>query len=355
MNTLLARLSTTAVIVLLLTVSATMSSCKKPVETPVISEWDTHQDPISGLEVEFPKGWLKNVDPKAVKLYSTQAVSQKFYELYSTGTTDVNDEEGGVELTIAMESFADAQAGTLDAYKEQQLKAYEALGLADEKPVQVGKETGAGFSYSVKVSKNTTMSGRKIFAVHDSVFYTVSVTGFNDYTKAYEPVFDRMIASIKLPKPKETYKDPNAASKPSPDLTKFSNEFVEFMHPDNFTAAPAAAKGGAVHSLHLEGLRKDCTIDLDIFPTKTDKGEVKFDRFVEDNKAKFSPKSVTAGKVDGLDAKVLAASPAPQIDRKVFFVAKGERIYRIILTWYKPMAADFQPAFESVVASMKLK
>ena len=133
MNTLLARLSTTAVIVLLLTVSATMSSCKKPVETPVISEWDTHQDPISGLEVEFPKGWLKNVDPKAVKLYSTQAVSQKFYELYSTGTTDVNDEEGGVELTIAMESFADAQAGTLDAYKEQQLKAYEALGLADGK------------------------------------------------------------------------------------------------------------------------------------------------------------------------------------------------------------------------------
>ena len=128
------------------------------------------------------------------------------------------------------------------------------------------------------------------------------------------------------------------------------------MHPDNFTVTPVSGnKGGAINTLHVEGLRKDCTIDIDVFPMKTDKGQVKFDRFFEDNKSKFSPKSTKDVKVDGMDAKMITASPAAQIDRKVYFVAKGERIYRVILTWYKPMGKDFQPAFESVVASMKLK
>lgn len=333
-----------------------LPSCKKSVEAPVVTTWVMHQDPINGMEIQYPDGWLKNADPKGIRLYSSQVVADKFYEVYSTGTTEVNVEQGGVEVTIASQTFNDAKAGTLDEYKKITLTNYAPLNLAGEQPISIGRETGAAYSYKVKVGKNTTLAGKKIIVAHDSSFYTISVTGFNEYYDVYLPILDSIVASIKLPKPKESFKDPNAASKPSPDATKFSNEFVEFMYPDNFSVTPVSEKkGGAVHSLHVEGLRKDCTIDLDIFATKTDKGEVKFDRFFEDNKSKFSPKSTTTGTVDGLSAKVLIASPASQIDRRVFFVAKGERIYRIILTWYKPMAADFQPAFENVVATMKLK
>lgn len=342
--------------ILVVLCAAIVPSCKKTVELPNVTEWETHQDPINGMEIQYPKGWLLNADPKGIRVYSSQNVADKFYEVYSTGTTDVGEEQGGVEVTISWEKFSDAKAGTLVEYEKITLQNYSALNLANEQPATVGKETGVSYSYKVKVGKNTTMAGKKIIVAHDSVFYTVSVTGFNEYFDVYTPLLDKIVASIKLPRPKERYTDPNAASKPSPEVSKFANDFVEFMYPDNFTVTPIGGKkGGAMMTLHVEGLRKDCTVDIDVFPTKTDKGEVKFERFFEDNKSKFSPKSVTTAKVDGIDAKVLIASPAPQIDRRVYFVGKGERIYRVILTWYKPMSSDFQPAFENLVASLKLK
>lgn len=341
---------------LVVLIAGGVSSCKKKAELPTVTEWETHQDPINGMEIQYPKGWLLNADPKSTRVYSSQVVADKFYEVYSTGTGEVGEEQGGVEVTIASEKFSDAKMGTLEEYKAATMQNFSALNLANEQPITVGKENGVSFSYKVKISKNSDMAGKKIIVAHDSAFYTISVTGFNEYFDVYLPLLDKIVESIKLPRPKERYTDPNAASKPSSEVTKFANDFVEFMYPDNFAVTPVGEKkGGAIHSLHVEGLRKDCTIDLDVFATKTDKGEVKFERFFEDNKSKFSPKSTTSGKVDGIDAKVLVASPAAQIDRRVYFVAKGERIYRVILTWYKPMSTDFQPAFENVVASLKLK
>lgn len=332
------------------------SSCKKPVQMPEVTEWITHQDPINGMEIQYPSGWILNADPKSKKIYSSQEVSGKFFEVYSAGTTEIGEDQGGVEVTIAIETFKEANAGTLEEFKKITLENYDALNLGNEQQITIGKEQGLSYSYSVKVGKNTTLAGKKIIVAHDSSFYTVSVTGFNEYFEVYTPLLDQIVASIKLPKPKETFKDPNAASKPSPDVTKFSNDFVEFMYPDNFSVTPVSGnKGGTIHGLHVEGLRKDCTIDIAVFPTKTDKGEVKYERFVEDNKGKFKPRSTAKGKIDGIDATVITASPAPQIDRKVYFVAKGERIYQVILTWYKPMTSDFQPAFENVVATLKLK
>jgi hypothetical protein len=342
--------------VLLIGGAGSVSSCKKEVQPPNVTEWVTHQDPINGMEIKYPSGWILNADPKNTKLYSTQEVAGKFYEVYSTGTTEIGENDGGVEATMAIETFKEVNAGTLEDFKKITLENYAALNLGNEQPVTIGKKDGYAYTYSVKVGKSTTLSGKKMIVAHDSAFYTVSLTGFNEYFDVYTPVLDEIVASIKLPRPKETFKDPNEASKPSPDVTKYANDFVEFMHPYNFTVTTVGGnKGGAIHTLHIEGLRKDCTIDIDVFPTKTDKGEVKFDRFFEDNKSKFSPKSTKDVKVDGMDAKVITASPAAQIDRKVYFVAKGERIYRVILTWYKPMTADFQPAFEQVVASLQLK
>lgn len=333
-----------------------LSSCKKEVKAPEVKEWETFQDPVYGFEIQYPKGWLRNTDPKRTLIYSSQVVADKFYEIYSQGSTTINEEQGGVEVQFSSESFKSAGVGDLEAYKAVTLKNYEALSLGNEMPASMGKKEGVEYSFKVKVGKNTSLQGKKIVIAYDSAFYTLSISGLNEYFEAYKPIFDQIIASVKLPKPKPSYADPNAASKPSAEVDKFSNDFVEFMYPNNFEVTPAKEKkGGSLFALKVQGLRQDCIVDLDVFPTKTDKGEVKFEKFFEENKSKFNPKSTTTAKVDGQDAKVLIASPSKDIDRKVFFVAKGEKIYRIILTWYKPMANDFQPAFENIVATMKLK
>ena len=337
--------------------AGSFSSCKKQAELPVVAEWDTFQDPINGLEVQYPKGWLLNTDPKRTKVYSSQTVADKFYEVYSQGSGTVNAEQGGVEIEISSEKFKEVNVGTLEAYKATILKNYAALNLAGEQPATIGKENGFKFAYKVKVGKETTLQGEKIIVAHDSAFYTVSISGFNDYFVVYKPIFDKIVESIKLPKAKISYKDPNAAALPSAEVTKFSNDFVEFMHPDNYDVTmPKEKKGGSIHTLHLEGLRKDCTFDLDVFPTKTDKGEVKFEKFVEDNKAKFKPKSTGTQNIDGANAVVIAAvSPAKDIERSVYFTTKGDKIYQVVVTWYKPLTNDFKPAFDKVVASLKLK
>ncbi len=346
----------TATLILAVMLSLVITSCKKKAQLPTVTEWETYQDPINGSEVQYPKGWKCDTDPKRTKIYSSQAVADKFYEFYTQGSAIVNAEKGGVEVELTSEKFADVKVGTLEAYKAKVLENYGPLKLSNEQPVVFGKENGVKFSFGVKVGKETNLRGEKWIIAHDSVFYMVSISGFNEYFEVYKPLLVKIIESVKLPKPKISYKDPNAASLPSMDLSKFGNDFVEFEHPQNFDVTmPKEKKGGAVHSLHIEGLRKDCTFDLEIFSTKTDKGEVKFEKFVEDNKAKFKPKSTSSEKIDGLNAVTITATPpAKDINRKVYFVTKGERIYQIVLTWYKPMA-EFQPALEKIVASLKLK
>jgi len=345
-----------ATLSLIVMLSLTITSCRKKAELPIVAEWETYQDPINGSEIQYPKGWLRNSDPKRTKIYSSQIVADKFYDFYTQGSITVNEEQGGVEVEVSSERFADVNVGTLEAYKAKSLESYGPLNLSNEQPASFGKEAGVKFSFGVKVGKETNLRGEKWIIAHDSTFYTVSISGFNEYFEVYKPLLEKIIESVKLPKPKVSYKDPNAASLPSPEVTKFTNDFVEFEHPQNFDVTmPKEKKGGVVHALHVEGLRKDCTFDLEIFPTKTDKGEVKFEKFVEDNKVKFKPKSTGSTTIDGLKAvMVTAAPPAKNIERKVFFITKGERIYQIVLTWYQPMA-EFQPAFEKIVASLKLK
>lgn len=343
-----------ALLMLILVVSAalTLTSCKKKVEMPNVTEWVTHQDPISGLAVQHPKGWLINADPKRTRVYSSQAVADKFYEVYSAGSTTVVEDQGGVEIEINAEKFKDAGVGTLDAYKDVMKKNFEGLSLANERAATIGKESGFEYSFKVKVGKDTDLQGKKIIVAHDSSFFIVSVSGFNEYYDVYKPLLDKIVESIKLPKAKMKITDPNEAAKPSTEVTKFSNDFIEFEHPDNFDVSmPKEKKGGSLFALKIQGLRQDCTIDFDIFPTN----KHPLDKLFDDNKGKFNPKSTGSAKIDGNDAKTLTASPAPNIDRLVYFTVKGDKLYRVILTWYKPMTSDFKPAFEKVVASMKLK
>lgn len=337
-------------------IGGVISSCQKKTELPVIAEWETFQDPINSMEAQYPKGWTVNSDPKRTKFYSSQTAAEKFYEVYSQGSTTVNQEQGGVEIEITSEKFSEAKVGTIEEFKALTMQNYSALNLSGEQPAKVGKQDGFKFSFGVKVGKETTLKGEKYIVAHDSAFYTVSISGFNDYFEVYKPILDKIVESVKLPKPKERYDDPNKAALPSAEVTKFSNDFVEFQYPQNYEVTMPKVKGGSLHSLHLQGLRQDCTIDLDVFPTKTDKGDVKFEKFVEDNKAKFKPSKTGSATIDGATAVMVnAAPPAKDIDRVVYFVTKGEKIYQVVVTWYKPLTADFKPAFDNVVASLKLK
>ena len=102
-----------------------------------------------------------------------------------------------------------------------------------------------------------------------------------------------------------------------------------------------------------DGMRNDCSIDIDIRPAK----KLELAKVVEQNSKFFDPKSKGETNIGGDKAMYLNYAPQKvrNINSRVYFIVKNDRIYRIILNYYTPMKKDFLPAFEKVVASIRLK
>ncbi len=321
-----------------------VTSCSKPAP-PEVKEWAFYQDSY-GMEFQYPKGWQVIDEASSIRIYPSPEVAARF------GPPPQEDATAGVEIRFGSEKFKAVNIGTLAAYKDAATaKIKEANTLDKEWQMTVRNLPAEVISYHAKISSRTTIYGKRIVLAHDSAFYYLNFEAFNTDYEGFLPFVDSIVASWKLPKPKENYKDPNAASKPSAEVSRYQSDVIEIQYPDNFECTPVAKKGKTEFAVNIQGLRQDCNITIDVFPAE----KLSVDKVFDQNKAKFNPKSTGDAKIDGNAAKFLATSVNPTIDRKVFFTVKNDKVYRVILTWYKPMAADFQPAFEKAVGTLKLK
>jgi hypothetical protein len=321
-----------------------IASCSKPAP-PEVKEWAFYQNTY-GMEFQYPKGWQIIDEASTIRIYPSPDVAARF------GPPPAEDATAGVEIRFGSEKFKAVNMGTLAAYKESALaKIKEANTLDKEWSMTIKNLPAEVISYHAKISSRTTIYGKRIVLAYDSSFYFLNYEGFNTDYEGFQPFLDSMVASWKLPKPKENYKDPNEASKPSAEVARYQSELIEIQYPDNFECTPAAKKGKTEFAVNIQGLRQDCNIAIDVFPAE----KLSVDKVFEQNKAKFNPKSAGDVKIDGNAAKFLVTSVNASIDRKVYFTVKNDKVYRIILTWFKPMGADFLPAFEKSVATLKLK
>jgi hypothetical protein len=321
-----------------------LSSCSKP-QPPVIKEWDMYQDPFYGFELQYPKGWLVNAETNQIKIYSSQEAATWFFDPSSGG-------KNGVEILFGFENFATAGVTTLDAYLAQTKDKLSGIGvIGGSQQTTLGKDTAQEISYSSKISKSVTIFGRRIVTMRDSVFYYVNLAGFNDDYTLYAGVFDTVLSSVKLPKPKVPVAKGDE-DKPSNDWTKYLGEFFEVQYPDNFEYSFPPKKGEITFSMNIHHkLRQDCAIQIDMLPAK----KLTVDKVFDQNKGKFNPKSTKDTKIDGLDAKYLTYSPEAKVDGRAYFTVKNDKVYRLVVTWYKPMADAYLPVFEKAIASLKIK
>ncbi|MGA7160397.1 MAG: hypothetical protein WBZ48_05305 [Bacteroidota bacterium] len=321
-----------------------LSSCSKP-QPPVVKEWDLYQDPFYGFELQYPKGWLVNAEANQIKIYSSQEAATWFFDPTSGG-------KNGVEILFGFENFATAGVTSLDAYATQTKEKLSGIGvISGGQPAELGKEQGQEIIYSSKISKSVTIYGRRIIAMRDSVFYYVNLAGFNEDYDLYAAVFDTVLSSIKLPKPKVAVTKVDE-SKPSAEWTKYPGEFFEIQYPDNFEYTFPAKKGETTFSMNIHHkIRQDCAIQIDMLPAK----KLTVAKVFDQNKGIFKPKSTSDTKIDGLDAKYLTYAPEPKVAGRAYFVVKDDKVYRFVVTWYQPMAADYEPVFEKAISSIKIK
>jgi len=321
-----------------------IASCSKPAP-PEVTGWAFYQNTY-GMEFQYPQGWQVIDEASKIRIYPSPEVAARF------GPPPQEDATAGVEIIFGSEKFKAVNIGTLAAYKDAALaKIKEANTLDKEWQMTIKNVPAEVISYHAKLSERTTIYGKRVMVEHDSTFYYMNFEAFNTDYEGFQMYVDSIITSWKLPKAKESYKDPNAASKPSPEVARYQSDVIEIQYPDNFEVTPAPKKGKTEFAVNIQGLRQDCNITVDVFPAE----KLSVDKVFEQNKGKFNPKSTGDTKIDGNAAKFLVTSVNPSIDRKVIFAVKNDKVYRVIMTWYKPMAADFQPAFEKAVATLKIK
>jgi hypothetical protein len=320
------------------------SACNKP-EPPEVKSWTMYQNTY-GTELIYPKDWFINDDAKEIKIYPTRDIAQSF------GPPPDVDAKRGVEIRLGYKKYKEAATANFESFKENTKAEIAAMNnVSGEDAVAMGKENGTKISYHARIGSKTMIYGYRIIVPHDSAFYYLNFEAFNEDFELYKFIMDTVIASIKLPKIKAKITDPNEAAKPTAEFTRFFNDVVEVQYPDNFECSDAPKKGEITYALNIRGLRQDCDVVFDSQPAK----KLTVEKAFEQMKGKFNPQSTGDATVDGTAAKYLLTTPAPNIERKMYFTVKNDKLYRVILTWYKPLAKDFQPAFERVVASLKLK
>ena len=211
-------------------------------------------------------------------------------------------------------------------------------------------------TYSGAYDENTKIKAVCVATLKDSTIYYVQYAAFNDLFEPYQIVLDSVLASLTLPQKIVIPKGVNPAI-PLTQTEKYSDNYIQLEYPANFGSNEMPKKGDMISGVRFagnkDGMRNDCSIDIDIRPAK----KLSLEKVVEQNSKFFSPKSKSETKVGGDRAIFLNYVPpkVKNIESRVYFIVKNDKIYRIILNYYAPMKKDFLPAFEKVVASIRLK
>ncbi len=321
-----------------------ISGCAPKNEPAKIAEWVRYVDPYFKVHFNYPKGWHLLSEGGRVTLYSSQDVMDKFYDPTSKG-------KEGVQVIVAFEKLDSLQ--TLEGYANSYATDLGNSGytVSPAEPITMEDAPGSQVHYTGFHDEKTKSEAVRAFAIKDSVLYYVQYAGFNDLYKMYHVVYDTLIASIKLPKPKAaaTALDPSV---PSTEFEKFANNFLEISYPDNFETAMPQPKAPVEFSLELKGYRLDSNIRVDILAAQG----LPVEKVLEQNEKKFpNPGSRGETMLDGAKTLFLNYSPAQSIGSRVYFLVKNDRVYRVIINYHRPAKDVYLPVFEKTVASLKTK
>jgi hypothetical protein len=314
---------------------------KKPMKAN-IAGWENFQDPYFKVHFMIPQGWVKVTEGTKVSFFTSQDALQKFY--------DPTAEEGqdGVQMMVKYEKLDTLKA--LDTLMSNLKNDLNVRGYTVESvaPATLQDEPARTITFSGRFNAKNKVSIIRTLAIKDSTLYTVSYEAFNDFFEPYKVVDDSVLASIELPKPKAVSVNPTI---PSTEFETFSNSILDISYPNNFEAVAPPPSGEVQFILQIQGYRQDCNILVDVRPAK----KLTVDKVVEQNAKLFKVTSRGETKIDGLKAIYLNYTPAKNIERRVYFAVKNDKVYRVILTYYQPDRKIFLPPFEKAIASIRIK
>ena len=334
------------IILFLLTVFAILPGCKKYAAVD-IKEWAQFQDQFFKVSFNYPKDWVVVTESKKVTISSSAEAAEKFFD-HDSHKAD------GVQIIVAAIRSDSMQDYTKYIQDFKDGKTAEGFAVKEIEDATIEGIGAKKVTYMGAYDENTKISAICAATLKDSTIYYVQYSAFNNLFESYKFVFDSVMASLSLPQKIVIVKGVDPAI-PIAQTEKYSDNNLQLEYPANFGASDMQKKGDVISAVKFMGTtnvsRNDCTIDIDVRPAKN----LKLEKVVAQN-SKFFKASYTGNTtVGGEKATYLNYSVVKNVDSRVYFIVKNDKIFRIILNYYSPMKKDFLPAFEKVIASIRLK
>ncbi len=332
---------------LLLVSMVLVPACSKKKEYTPIAEWEKYNDPYFGFSFTHPKGWHLTAESGRITFTSSYEAAERFVD---PRAEDKRDDDLDIQITVFRERPDSLKSldEIVNTYTAERTK--EGFTVKPTETIMVDSTEARKFSYAGYYTQQNKLSTTRVYMIKDSVQYYLDYSAFKDLFEPYSYIMDTLLASMRLPRPK--VKSPDAdPSIPSTTFTEFSNNYLKMYYPDNFETSFPAVKGDTKFSLEIKGYRQDCTVRIDILPAKG----LTVEKVFEQNQGKF-PRASKGGEttIAGIKALYLNYSPTRNVGSRAYFLVKDDQVYRIIMNYYEPMRADFLPAFEKTVASLKI-
>ena len=306
--------------------------------TPLpIGEMKEYRDGMYGFRFTYPAQWVQGGESGRPRIFNSMEAGQRFLDPLGTYPD-------GVMIAVDV-----SKAPTPDQKKDSLLADLKNSGrvLSPESAVTVGGKPGVKVTYTASFSSKVKESGQHFFVSLDTLLYDVSIAGFGDLFAAHQAIFDSVLKSFAFPRPVEKGRDETL---PAEAYSGNDAGLFTFQYPENFNFI-SMPKGMNDLVLGLRGVRQDCSILFHVFGAKGLTLEKAFDQ----NKGKYAGAVTGKATIGGQPALSLTYAPTREVERRFYFMVKGDKVYRITMDWFKPQREQYLAAYEKVLSSIKFK
>ncbi|MFP4528988.1 MAG: hypothetical protein ACLFQX_10580 [Candidatus Kapaibacterium sp.] len=329
------------------------AGCESKPDPIPVEGWESYQDPVMKFEIEYPSNWHDiKIAGESILIYSSRHAATRFRDYATTGFPSAKIYLGSASL-----SQDTTEMVTIDTVVSKNMIFEKSVYQGPEKVTIDGVE-GRKYTYSFEL-EDGMFNGEMYVAAADTATATVVVfETFANTMETYRGDFDKVLNSVKLAKTPgdfaaDTIYQEVEAEPPSSDLRTISGQGFSMGVPENFNKE-SAPSGGAEETYNFMGKRRgDSFIRIDIFDAAKTKDAQKV---AQDNVPQYrGASSVKSMKIGGQDAYYFDYAPTGTIKGRVWFTIYNQKLYRIMINWFKGEESLFLPPFEKAVNSIKFK
>ncbi|MCS6965770.1 MAG: hypothetical protein NZ473_03270 [Candidatus Kapabacteria bacterium] len=322
---------------------AIVIACQPSPKPAPVEGLERYTDPVMGFAISYPENWhVRSAAGESFVVLSSEAALERFIRW---------DAEGPVAAKIEV-TVIPLQGKSIDSVLiERKIFTDEVYSPVEQ--VSIGGADGRKLGYRFPLRDGSAEGELYIASADGRVATVVELAAFGGTFSAYRTLFDSVLAGLTLarePLPAQ----PSAPTQPAPPsqtLRNYVGQGFSIQIPENFRAERTSVPT-SLFSVRFVGDRNDCIVQVDVFDASQQQD---LRKIVEENRPRYRASESIPVRLSGLEAYYLEYAPAAQIQGRAYFVLAHKRLYRVVITWYKPEEGLYRPVFERVVQSFRLQ